>query len=168
MRIQPPPLPPLHPQPLSSPNFTERNLPYSRIWSPQNYTRAVWRCIEDWEFKVWQWFNSRLPRWPFQYLGAANLLKSFYSPSLRHKVPHQLGLDYPSFFFRFRQWWWWEGGAALLNSAALSQKKKKNPSGSHQTNQSLSYRSISTPTLWQEKTAIAPFWNPHCTCGSSI
>ena len=90
----------------------------------------LYRCIEDWEFKVWQWLNFWLPWWPFQYLSAANLLKSFYSPLPLHKVPLQLELDYLSLSL-VRQ------GPASLAHTHIHTHTHSKPSESNQTNQSL-------------------------------
>lgn len=99
------------------------------MWSPTS--KVIWRCMEDWEFKVWQWLNFWLPWWPFQYLSAANLLKSFYSTFTLHKVPHQLRLDYLS-LFPVRQ-----GPASLTHTHTFSRihTHSQNPqSPSRQTN----------------------------------
>lgn len=137
-----------------TPNFRERDLPKSRMWSPK--TILVWRCIEDWEFKVWQWLNSQLPWWPFQYLSTANLLKSFYSPLLLHIVPHQLGLDYLSLYL-VRQ-----GTCSPQLSHTL--KTLRVPPDKPISPLSLHFRS---PSLTR-KGSRWPFQNLHCTPGSPI
>lgn len=135
---------------MSIPNFRERVLPKSRMWRPKSI--VVCRWVEDWEFKVWQWLNSWLPWWPFQYLSAANLLKSFHSPLPLHKVPYQLRawLSVPL-----------SGSTGTCFSLSLSlSDTHRHALKTNQTNQSLPIAPFPLPLPWQEKTAVAPFKTP--------
>lgn len=139
--------------------ISARGLAKTKVWNPGCIVE--WRCMEDWEFKVWQWLNSGLPWWPFQSSSAANLLKSFYSPLPPHKVPHQLWLDYMSLALCFC-WVLLLTLSFFLSHTHTQTHSHGKPLESNRTSQSLPITPFLPPPVLT-KDSHCLLWNPHCT-----
>lgn len=105
---------------------------------------------EDWEFKVGQWLNSSI--WG---LICSRGFSSFSYALPQSPTSTQAWLSIPSP----------SSGWDLLRSLTRS---LRNPPPRVQPDKPISPHRPLPPAPWQEKTAVAPFKNPHCTLGSPI